>query len=244
MASLPPRIQPPPQQPGESLRAANARIAAANRVIAAEEMRQRQAAMEARQQQPRGMGLPPGGMQMTGMEPPPRPEPMPPRPEPMGPGAMGALRGALGMPGAGPQRTQSAMNAQGLGSVGPRPAGGPNFGGMLGPRGASSVNTTTDADIMGRPRPMPPSSQINPQRPNVMGFPDEMMGPGARGVQMEPTGRAPRPVFKKGGPVKAKAPVKKKAGGMIAKPKAAAAAKPKGKAMPAFKKGGAVKGKR
>ncbi len=59
--------------------------------------------------------------------------------------------------------------------------------------------------------------------------------------------------FKKGGIVKA-APVKKKAGGAIAKPKAApakmkkggAVAKPKAKPMPAFKKGGkvAMKGKK
>lgn len=135
---------PPPQQPGESLRAANARMRAANRVIGFEDMRQRQAAMEARLQRPPGMNLPPMGA--------------PPR-EPMGPEAMGEMR---------------------------------------------------------------------PREPN----------------ERPPTGLAVDPVFKKGGPVKAKAPVKKKAGGMIAKPKAAAAAKPKGKAMPAFKKGGAVKGKR
>jgi hypothetical protein len=45
--------------------------------------------------------------------------------------------------------------------------------------------------------------------------------------------------FKKGGAVKA-APVKKKAGGVVAKPKAAPV-KAKGKSMPAFKKGGVVK---
>lgn len=57
-----------------------------------------------------------------------------------------------------------------------------------------------------------------------------------RGEQVGPPGDYNN--FKKGGMVK------KKAGGMIAKPKAAAPAKSKGKPMPAFKKGGAVKGKR
>ena len=45
--------------------------------------------------------------------------------------------------------------------------------------------------------------------------------------------------YKKGGAVKA-APVKKKAGGVVAKPKAAPV-KAKAKSMPAFKKGGVVK---
>jgi hypothetical protein len=47
------------------------------------------------------------------------------------------------------------------------------------------------------------------------------------------------PAFKKGGAVKA-APVKKKVGGVIAKPKAAPV-KSKAKPMPAFKKGGMIK---
>lgn len=94
------------------------------------------------------------------------------------------------------------------------------------PRTVSSVNTTTDRDMMGR-------AGVGRSLGGALG----QLGMGM------PAGS---PAFKKGGVVKAKpkaaAPVKKKAGGMIAKPKTAAP-KAKGKAMPAFKKGGAVKKK-
>jgi len=91
---------------------------------------------------------------------------------------------------------------------------------MMGPGSASSVNTTTTQDMLGGRRNM----GGNPLAGGMGGLAAAMGRPSA---------------FKKGGAVKA-APVKKKAGGVVAKPKAAPV-KAKGKSMPAFKKGGVVK---
>jgi len=81
------------------------------------------------------------------------------------------------------------------------------------------------AAAMARMAPVPPPTPMTGGR---------MPDPPPRPVPM-----APRSAFKKGGAVKA-APVKKKAGGVVAKPKAAPV-KAKAKSMPAFKKGGVVK---
>ena len=113
------------------------------------------------------------------------------------------------------------------------------------------------------PRPRPaaaaPSNEISAERMNQLMSGDTPANERERQVQENIMGRRQRvdeagTAFKKGGMVKAKAPVKKKAGGMIGKPKAAPkkmmkggiVAKPKSKAKPAakpmpFKKGGVIK---
>lgn len=97
-----------------------------------------------------------------------------------------------------------------------------NYGNELPPNNPAHPNY---ADAMARLQPTPPTPPTRPER------------------SMTPDFNPPRPpvgpAFKKGGAVKA-APVKKKAGGVIAKPKAAPV-KAKAKPMPAFKKGGMIK---
>ena len=108
-------------------------------------------------------------------------------------------------------------------------------------------------------RPAAPSNEISAQRMNELMSGEPPANERERQVQENIMGRRQRvdeagTAFKKGGMVKAKAPVKKKAGGMIGKPKAAPkkmmkggiVAKPKSKAKPMakpmpFKKGGAIK---
>lgn len=104
-------------------------------------------------------------------------------------------------------------------------------------------------DRMPTPRPRPAArpaarrAEMSADRLNELAMGAEPMNAEERVAQMRMQGRRQEledrgSAFKKGGMVK------KKAGGMIAKPKAAVAApKAKGKAMPAFKKGGAVKAK-
>jgi hypothetical protein len=112
--------------------------------------------------------------------------------------------------------------------------------------GGSSVNTTTQSDIMGRPRP------------NSGGFNPANMQQGLQSLAAQNNPQAvAKPAFKKGGKVSAKAPVKKAAGGKVAakapvkkamggkvaaKPmsRPVAKAKPMARPMPAMKRGGKV----
>ena len=121
----------------------------------------------------------------------------------------------------------------------------PNVMGALG-QGGSSINTTTQSDIMGRPRPN--SGGFNPA--NMQQVLQSLA------AQNNPQAAA-KPAFKKGGKVSAKAPVKKAAGGKVAakapvkkamggkvaaKPmsRPVAKAKPMARPMSAMRRGGKV----
>ena len=135
--------------------------------------------------------------------------------------------GLFGRPGGMPPRPSGMP--MGIAPMG-RPGGPVNMGGLG--QGRSSVNTTTQSDIMGRPRP------------NSGGFNPANMQQGLQSLAAQNNPQAvAKPAFKKGGKVSAKAPVKKAAGGKVAAKapvKKAMGGKVAAKPMPAMKRGGKV----